>query len=139
MSYLITVLAACLLFFGFLLLTMYERERGVRFFAAARYRLDTKVAHTLFVMQNVDWGAFTAHLTRTSVEVLAHDIAHGTLMAVRAIERFLTRAVRLLRMRRDGMLPPSRGISARLSGTVTHVKQSLTRSKKPRETEEHRV
>lgn len=108
MPYLIAILAAALLFFGFLLVTVYEAERGRRFFAASRYRLDTKVAHALFVIEHVDWSAFTAHLTRTTLTTLAHDIAHGSLIVVRGTERVLTRAVRALRMRRDdaAALPP---------------------------------
>lgn len=134
MPYLIATLSTCFLFFGFLLVTMYERERGVRFFAVSRNRLDVKVSRALFVITRVDWGAFTAHLTRTSFEVLAHDAAHGVLMVVRAVERFLTRAVRVLRMRRDGTLPQprQRSISSRISGTVTHVKESLSQSATPR-------
>ena len=107
MPYLITILIIALLFFGFLLMTMYEQSRGQRLLASLRYRLDRKVERALFVVEHVDWGAFTAHLTRTAFTTLAHDIAHGSLVAVRATERTLTRAVRSLRSSRDnaGQLP----------------------------------
>lgn len=101
MPYLIAVIAAFLAFAGFLLLTLYEAKRGTRFFASARYRLDRKAGKLFFVAGHVDWGAFTAHLTRTTFTTVAHDLAHGSLVAVRAVERFLTRAVRTLRLRRD--------------------------------------
>lgn len=101
MPYLIIILIAALLFFGFLLVTVYEQSRSKRFFASLRYRLDRRVERALFVVEHVDWGAFTAHLTRTTATTLAHDITHGTLVAVRATERQLTRAVRTLRSQRD--------------------------------------
>lgn len=106
MTHLISILAATALFFGFLLLTVYESRRGVRFFAAFRYKLDTRVARTQFLIEHIDWGAFTAHLTRTSLNTVAHDVAHGTLMIVRSAERNLTQAVSALRMRREGLPKP---------------------------------
>ncbi|HEY0010615.1 MAG TPA: hypothetical protein VGB97_01720 [Candidatus Paceibacterota bacterium] len=102
MTHLISILLACLLFFGFLLLTLYESRRGTRFFAGYRYKLDMKIARAQFLIDHIDWGAFTAHVTRTSLQTVAHDITHGTLLFVRSVERFLTRAVRALRTRRDG-------------------------------------
>lgn len=89
---------------AFLLLTVYESRRGVRFFARSRYKLDTKVSRAGFLIEHIDWGAFTAHLTRTSLNTIAHDAAHATLLAVRSAERSLTRAVSALRMRREDPL-----------------------------------
>lgn len=106
MTHLISILIASALFFGFLLITAYEARRGVRFFAAFRYKFDTRVAHTQFLIEHIDWGAFTAHLTRTSLNTVAHDLAHSMLMIVRSTERNLTRAVGVLRMRRDSLLAP---------------------------------
>jgi hypothetical protein len=40
-------------------------------------------------------------MTRTSFNTVAHDAAHGTLIAVRAAERNLTQAVSALRTRRE--------------------------------------
>jgi len=125
MGYLITILIFVLLFLIFLLLTVYEAGRGVRFFASSRYRLDTKVGRAFFVMRHVDWGAWSAHLTKTTLEVIAHDVAHGTLMAVRTLERGLTRTVRWLRMRRDGTLPPLGEGRSRIERAITHVKRSF--------------
>jgi len=106
MIHLISILVASALFFGFLLLTAYESRRGVRFFPAFRYKLDARVARTQFLIEHIDWGAFTAHLTRTSLTTVAHDVAQGTLMIVRSAERNLTRAVSALRTRREGLPAP---------------------------------
>jgi hypothetical protein len=130
MPYLISILAACGLFAGFLLLAGYEQKRGVRFMARQRYALDRKVSRSLFVFEHVDWGAFLAHATRSSIQVMAHDLAHGTLMIVRAFERTLTRMVRSLRMQRDGTLPLREPGESRLDGTMSYLKRNLNRSRK---------
>ena len=108
MPYLISILVAGVLFLAFLLLTVYESRRGERFFAAFRYKLDTKVARAGFLIEHIDWGAFTAHLTRTSLNTVAHDVAHSTLMLVRSAERNLTRAVNALHIRKENALPSAR-------------------------------
>lgn len=132
MPYLISILIATLVFFGFLLLTYYESRRGVRFFATARYRLDKRAARAQFLFEHVDWGAFTAHLTKTSLNTVAHDIAHVTLIAVRAVERFLTRAVSALRRNRERDALPSAGAS-RLQSGMAYLKQNLRpRGPRPR-------
>lgn len=105
MTHLISILIAAFLLLAFLLLTAYEDRRGARFFARFRYKLDTDVSRIGFLVEHIDWGAFTAHLTRTSLNTVAHDVAQGTLMGVRAIERNLTQAVSALRTRREGTLP----------------------------------
>jgi hypothetical protein len=105
MTHLISILVAASLLVAFLLLTVFENRRGVRFFAAFRYKLDSSVSRAGFLVEHIDWGAFTAHLTRTSLNTVAHDVAQGTLMGVRAAERNLTRAVSALRVRREGALP----------------------------------
>lgn len=110
MTHLISILIASTLFFGFLILTVYESRRGVRFFPALRYRFDTRVARMQFLIEHIDWGAFTAHLTRTSLNTIAHDLAHGSLMIVRSAERNLTRAVIALRTRLE-TLPSPKGSS----------------------------
>ena len=132
LPYVIAILVTSLFLFGFLLLTLLEGRRGTRFFSRSRYRLDTKVSRTMFIVEHVDWGAFGAHLAKTTLEIVAHDLAHASLMAVRSIERFLTRAVRALRMRREGMMPLREQGVSRLTGTVTYLKQNLRRSGKPR-------
>ncbi|HEX8591405.1 MAG TPA: hypothetical protein VF696_01485 [Candidatus Paceibacterota bacterium] len=132
MPYLISILAASLILFGFLLLTLIEERRGSRFFAGARYKLDAKVSRAFFVIEHVDWGAFMSHVTRTTLRTVAHDVAHGTLLVVRAVERFLTRAVRALRMHREGILPHREDGSSRIAGTVTYLKQNIGRNRKSR-------
>lgn len=130
MPYIISILIASLLLFGFLLVTVFEERRGARFFAASRYKLDAKVARAFFVIDHVDWGAFSAHVTRTTLRTVAHDIAHGSLLAVRAVERFLTRAVRALRAQREGILPLQEDGTSRLSGTVTYLKNNIRRNRR---------
>lgn len=114
MAYLISILIAGLLFLGFLLLTIYEFRRGARFFARSRYKLDAKVSRTGFLIEHIDWGAFTAHLTRMSLNTIAHDAAHATLMLVRSVERNLARAVSSLHMRREPplALPEKREVTS---------------------------
>ena len=138
MAYLVSIIVTSLLFFGFLLLTYYESRHGVRFFAGARYKLDRKMARLGFLIEHVDWGAFTAHLTKTSLNTVAHDTAHASLMLVRAVERFLTRTVSALRRSRDATLP---GTAARLESGIANLRSGLRRPRivrdiKPREVEE---
>ena len=126
MPYLVSILIASLIFFGFLLFTYYESRRGTRFFAASRYRLDKKVARMSFLLEHVDWGAFTAHVTKASLQTVAHDTAHASLIAVRAVERFLTRAVSALRRSREGIALSSPS-ATRLGTTVTNLTTNLRR------------
>jgi hypothetical protein len=126
MPYLISILLASLLFFGFLLLTYYESRRGVRFFATTRYRFDTKMARIGYLIEHVDWGAFTAHLTKTSLNTIAHDAAHGTLMVVRTAERLLTRIVSALRRSRDGVVLSQGGVG-RITDRVTTLTTTIRR------------
>ena len=134
MPYLISIAAAGLLFLGFLFLTAYEARRGVRFFPAFRYKLDANLARVQFLIDHIDWGAFTAHLTRTSLTTVAHDAAHGTLVGVRAVERELARAVSALRMRREGTtsLPPRHDDAPRGKRIVTFISNSFHGSRRTR-------
>ncbi len=105
MLYLTILLAAILLFLGFIILVAAEGKRGIRFLEDNRARLDTQVARALFVASHIDWSAFTKHLIREGAERAAHDAAHAILVLVRFLERMLTRAVRALRERRSGIAP----------------------------------
>ncbi|OGG78586.1 hypothetical protein A3A36_01850 [Candidatus Kaiserbacteria bacterium RIFCSPLOWO2_01_FULL_52_12b] len=82
---------------GFFILTWYEAERGVRFFAAQRSRLDQNVERISFAFAHIDFGAFLREEMRHLIVRISHDIAHLSLMVVRAVERLLTRLVRRLR------------------------------------------
>lgn len=100
MVYIVLVGISSMLLGGFLLLTGFERGRGLRVAGSFRNALDAKVARAAFIAKHVDWGAFVKHLSGTVLERVAHDIAHTVLLLVRTIERTLTRAVRSLRERR---------------------------------------
>lgn len=93
MAYLIFILATLALFVGFLILSDYEAQRGMRIFAHERTRLDERVEHIGFVLKHVDFGAFL----REEMHRAAHYIAHLSLQVVRAAERLLTNLVRYLR------------------------------------------
>lgn len=117
----------------FIALVAVEGKRGRRLvLAGRRYNLDLKVSRAAFVIRHVDWGAFINDIARTSIERLAHDLAHTTLMAVRAVERQLTGFVRTLRARRDEPLPPVRTPEApsRLEQAATRLRKSVRRSRK---------
>lgn len=100
MAYLIAIALAVLLFAGFLLLTRFERARGLRFFESLRNRVDEKTDKAVFVATHVDWSAFLSHFFRTLVARIAHDLAHASLIVVRVLERLLTRIVKYLRSAR---------------------------------------
>lgn len=116
----------------FVLLTFMEARSGTRLFAHSRERLDERVARAGFVLRHVDWGAFINDVLRTFFERALHDIAHGTLIAVRFIERVLTRVVRYLRMRRERLLPQAtfEPKASRISETITYLKRTLRRTRR---------
>lgn len=84
---------------GFLALTRFEMRRGgVRYMATRRHMLDVEVDRWKSAVEHIDVPVMVNGAVRTLSARLAHDVAHGTLVAVRFIERMLTRAVRALRM-----------------------------------------
>ncbi|CAN5719183.1 hypothetical protein BH11PAT2_BH11PAT2_08330 [soil metagenome] len=128
MAYLIAISILVGLLLAFLIFTSFEQRSGKRMFAGRRYVLDTKVQRASFILAHVDWGAFSADVARSSIERAAHDVAHGSLIAVRALERFLTRVVRTLRTRRDVPLPPPS--VSRTTATVTYLKRAVQRTRR---------
>lgn len=133
MPYVIYLGVPFLLLTAFIALVVVEEKRGKRLLLPGRrYNLDLKASRAAFVIRHVDWGAFLNDIVRTSVERLAHDIAHTTLMAVRAAERQLTGFVRTLRARRDEPLLPQRSPDApsRLEQAASHVKKTVRRARK---------
>ncbi len=117
----------------FLTLVAYEGKVGRRvLLPGRRHQLDIKVARATFVVQHVDWGAFANDVLRTGTERVLHDLAHMTLIVVRAIERQLTTVVRSLRERREGLLFPVRNDDrpSRLESAVTYLKKSVYHSRK---------
>ncbi|MBU2104090.1 hypothetical protein KKD81_01750 [Patescibacteria group bacterium] len=100
MIYLILIAVSLALFGGFLILTAFEKKRGLRVAGKLRNSIDARTSRTLFIVSHVDWSAFIKHLVVSVSERVAHDIAHSVLGLVRAAERLLTRAVKSLRERR---------------------------------------
>jgi len=103
---LIFILVSLALLIGFLALSAYETKRGARLFAPARTRFDQSVTRITFVLTHVDFVAFVRDLVIHAAHCIAHDVAHFSLLAVRAIERFLTRLVRYLRTWRAADIVP---------------------------------
>lgn len=97
MGNLISVVAALALLAGFFALTGYEMRRSTRFYAPERARLDRAIERVAFIFANVDIGEFFKGELRHLASRTGHDIAHVSLLAVRAVERLLTRLVRRLR------------------------------------------
>ncbi len=130
MTYLISILVSLALFVGFLLLTLFEKKRGLRVAGELRNKLDAKVSRALFVLSHVDWSAFLKHLVVTGTQRIAHDVAHATLLAVRTVERLLTRAVKYLRERRGaGPLPESSEQLRPLERSLAYLKRSIRQAR----------
>jgi hypothetical protein len=100
MAYLISILVSIALLAAFLALAAREGKTGRRAFAGFRRSLDREAGRVEFVFAHVDFASALRALLVAAGERLAHDLAHGILLAVRLAERLLTRAVRALRTRR---------------------------------------
>ncbi|HEX7651324.1 MAG TPA: hypothetical protein VF439_01235 [Candidatus Paceibacterota bacterium] len=130
MAYLIAILVSLLLFAGFLWLVALEARRGRRMFAGTRAALDREAGRVEFVFAHVDFGSALRALAVAAFERIAHDIAHGVLVAVRFMERSLTGAVRTLRARRaekGAVLPPEDAAPTALARTMQDIKAHLRR------------
>lgn len=129
MFYLLLIAIAILLFLAFMALTLTEVRTGTRVLAVPRARLDQWVMRAEFVLEHVDWGEFTAHLVRGILARIAHDIVHVTLMAVRFIERQLTRVMRALRDRRPNVLAPEPSRPPVTTQVRSYVQRMIGRKK----------
>jgi hypothetical protein len=127
MAYLILILAAIVLLLGFVFALQYEASHGVRFFAPRRAALDEAVLRVRFVVTHVDLAAFLAEETRRIAAIAGHAIVTTTLQAVRATERFLTRMVRHLRARTEGVDTPTES-SREFVKTLSDFKETLKTS-----------
>ncbi|MBU0750227.1 hypothetical protein KKH15_01795 [Patescibacteria group bacterium] len=123
MAYLIAILVSILLLAGFLLLTAYERSHARKIFPKLRAGLDRKVGRGTFVLKHVDWSAFLRHLVQAVVARVVHDVAQVTLVAVRVIERLLTRVVRTIR-EQTGKTPPTPRTDG-LRATLIYFRKNL--------------
>ncbi len=97
MANLVFILTTLGLLAGFFVLAGYEERRGVRVFAGLRTRFDQNVGRIEFILAHVDFGAFLLDEAHRFAVRLGHDIAHLSLLVVRATERLLTRTVRYFR------------------------------------------
>jgi len=126
MSYLQAVLATFVLLAGFLALSAIETSRGARLFGGVRRTLDRKVGRFAFIATHVDWGSFTAHIAKTSIERIAHDLVHAILIGVRATERALTRTIRALRERVAAHEPAGEPVEgSQLIATIVRFRKTL--------------
>lgn len=130
MSYLIAILGSLLLLSTFVLWTWFETTRGFRVLAGPRRKLDRKVAKASFIVTHIDWGAFFAHVGKTTAERIAHDLVHTTLLIVRATERILTRLIRNLRERVARHEPNEEPVEgSQLIATIVKFRKSLRKEK----------
>jgi hypothetical protein len=94
---LIFILASLVLFAGFLVLTVIETRRNSRLFAATRAKLDREVGRAHFILEHVDFPGFLRDSSRIVAVRATHEFVRGILIAVRFVERLLTRLVKALR------------------------------------------
>ena len=112
MILLVAILVSGLLFVGFLSLTFAEARSGKRVFGFARRALDQKVENVGAVVRRADLGSLIFHGARAVIEYLVRLIVHGILVAVRAVERFLTRTAHSLRTREEMLMSSRTFLSA---------------------------
>ena len=125
MLYLGAILFSIALFTAFLWLTASEAKRGVRVMAVERGEFDAFTRRLTFIFEHVDFASFLRHLLVTAAETVAHEFVRIVLLAVRALERALTRLVRYLHLRR---VVPLESVSAPVSpfvATITTFKHRL--------------
>ncbi len=124
MTELILVLASLVLLAAFLILTRIEEKRGTRLFARARARLDARTEHAVHAIESGQASDAVARGVKLGAERIAHDVAHGSLIAVRFVERTLTQAVRSLRARRAENAAPGASASP-FASTMKDFSQEL--------------
>jgi len=124
MVHLIFILITLVLFIGFFLLSGYETRKGMRVFSRKRAYLDEQVTHAEFIFAHVDFGSFLREEAQHIARTIAHDVAHISLQAVRAVERFLTHLVRYLRSKRAIDIAP-RGTAREFVKTLSDFKEHL--------------
>ena len=121
---LIFILISLVLLAGFSALTVYEARRGVRFYAAGRSRFDAFISHAAFILTHADFALFIKNELKDLGTRIGHDIAHLSLLTVRAAERLLTRLVRRLRPAQDIDITP-RETSREFVKTLSDFKDNL--------------
>lgn len=130
MVYILFILLSLALLLGFLALTTVETRRGVRVFAPLRAKLD-ELAQASEELSRVDLAVFVLHLLRDATHRVLHDLAHLSLLLIRAIERELTRLVKHVRSNRTPIAPEMKEQSP-VKKAAWYVRKALQKS---RETE----
>jgi len=123
---LILILGALILCAGFLTLTSYEADHGVRFWSAERTKLDRQIDRIDFIIKHVDFAAFLREEIQHVAQRTAHSIVHLSLQLVRMIERLLTRLVRHFRTQ-EAAVPP-RESAREFVKTLSDFKEQLKAS-----------
>ncbi len=93
MVFLILLILLILLLIGFLFLTAREAKTGHRLFGGWRTSLDTKMRGVEATLTHTPPSRVIVQVARTLVRNLLHEVAHVALVAIRVIERALTRLV----------------------------------------------
>ncbi len=119
------VLLALALLAGFLALARFEARRGARFLAASRARLDARLEHLAFVYTHTDWAVLVRSESKKLLEHLLHVGVHYVLIAVRGVERALTRLVRELRARVERRSEPPEGEPRAFIKTLSGFKENI--------------
>ncbi|MDR3546784.1 MAG: hypothetical protein P4M11_00675 [Candidatus Pacebacteria bacterium] len=127
MFYLYLIAVTLFLFLAFMALTLMELRTGTRVLAVPRARLDHWVSRASFIVEHVNWSEFLAHMVRSLAARVAHDIVHATLVAVRFVERQLTRVMRYLRDRRPNVLAPQPSRPSIFSQVQSYVQRTVGR------------
>ena len=117
------------LLIGFFALSDYEVKRGIRVFASERSRLDASVEKAEFILTHVDLAAFLREEVRHLASRVAHDIAHLSLVAIRAAERFLTNIVRHLRKNEHAIDTPPHENAREFVKTLSDFKGHLEKTR----------
>ena len=97
----IAIAIVAVLLGGFILLTAFEKKKGTRILVPLRARLDVYAINVVRTMRNIDMNALAYTKLRALAIHIGHEIAHGVLITIRALERLLTRTVRTLRHKKE--------------------------------------
>lgn len=131
MAYLLFLIFTILLFMSFLTLTRYEMRRGERYFKEVRKGLDRKAMHAVAIATHEDLPKVLQGALRALMARMAHDLAHGTLILVRFIERQLAGVVRALRSRHLSAPREGSGTASSFVTTIKDFKAELRNNNRP--------
>lgn len=124
MAYFTPILTTLVIFFSFLILTWYEKKRGVRFLEALRAHFDRQVERIEFIFVHIDLSAFLRDMVHHSARRVALDSTRLSLQSVRAVERLLIRLIRRFHMHQSLNAAP-RGNARAFIKTLSDFKNNL--------------